>query len=120
MTDGMAVPQLQEEQPELMAAPVRERRRFTRRQALLAAVAAGVGVGAVRLVSPALSNLSRTTSVASGNDWASPLASESARVMQLLRRSTFGYTQAQLETALSDGFNKTVDRLVESGPAEPP
>jgi len=116
----MAVPQLQEEQPEPIAAPVRERRRMTRRQALLAAVAAGVGVGAVRLVSPALSNLSRATSVASGNDWASPLGSESARVMQLLRRATFGYTQAQLETSLSDGFSKTVDRLIETGPAEPP
>ena len=85
----------------------------------MAAVAAGVGVGAVRLVSPALSNLSRTTTVASGNDWASPLASESARVMQLLRRATFGYTPAQLESALTDGFSKTVDRLIETAPAEP-
>ena len=32
--------------------------------------------------------------------------SESARVMQLLRRTTFGYTPAQLESALSDGFRQ--------------
>ena len=65
-----------------------------------------------RLAAPA-------TSTKSG-DWTSPLGSESARVMQLLRRATFGYTPSQLETALSDGFGKTVDRLVESEPAEPP
>ena len=41
-------------------------------------------------------------------DWISPLKSESARVMQLLRRTSFGYTPAHLEAALSDGFNKTV------------
>ena len=96
---------------------------LTRRQALVAAVAATVGVGAVRLVSPTLSNLSRTGAAASsgsGTDWASPLASESARVMQLLRRATFGYTPAQLESALYDGFTKTVNRLVETRPAEPP
>lgn len=57
---------------------------------------------------------------ASGTDWISPLGSESARVMQLMRRTTFGYTQADLEAALKDGFNKTVDRLVESKPVEPP
>src|SRR5207248_4858323 len=45
---------------------------------------------------------------------------ESARVMHLLRRATFGYTPAQLESALSDGFTKTVDRLIETKPAEPP
>lgn len=53
-------------------------------------------------------------------DWISPLGSESARVMQLLRRTTFGYSPAQLESALSDGFTKTVDRLLETKPAEPP
>src|SRR6266571_834629 len=61
---------------------------LTRRQALVAAVAAALGVGAVRLVSPTLTNIS----TGSGMDWASPLGSESARIMQLLRRATFGYT----------------------------
>ena len=89
---------------------------LTRRQALVAAVAAGLGVGAVRLVTPTLTNIS----AGSGTDWASPLGSESARIMQLLRRATFGYTPAQLESALSAGFGKTVDRLIETKPAEPP
>src|ERR1700688_4931660 len=52
-------------------------------------------------------------------DWVSPLGSESARVMQRLRRTSFGYTSAHLEAALSDGFNKTVDRLIETNPVEP-
>jgi uncharacterized protein (DUF1800 family) len=58
--------------------------------------------------------------VGSGVGWVSPLASESARVMQLLRRATFGYTPAQLDAALSAGFSKTVDQLIESKPIEPP
>ncbi|HET7467993.1 MAG TPA: DUF1800 domain-containing protein [Candidatus Dormibacteraeota bacterium] len=96
-------------------------RQLTRRQALVAAVAAGLGVGAVRLLSPTLSNLSHTAVPGrSGTDWASPLGAESARVMQLLRRTTLGYTAAQLEAALSDGFARTLDRLVETKPAEPP
>jgi len=95
----------------------------TRRQALAAAVATGVGVGAARLLGGALDNLNHgttTASGASGTDWVSPLTSETARVMQLLRRAAFGYTPEQLEAALSDGFSRTVDRLVETPPAEPP
>src|SRR5216684_4558919 len=99
------------------APPVRKG--ITRRQALAAAVATGVGVGAVRLLGGTMQNLSHS-GAASGMDWVSPLGRESARVMQLLRRTSFGYTQAQLEAALSDGYSKTVDRLVETKPAEPP
>src|SRR5258706_391482 len=40
--------------------------------------------------------------------------------MQLLRRGTLGSTPAQLEAALSAGFSKTVDCLIETKPAEPP
>jgi uncharacterized protein (DUF1800 family) len=40
--------------------------------------------------------------------------------MHLLRRTTLGYSPEQLEAALSAGFDKTVDRLVESKPTEPP
>jgi uncharacterized protein (DUF1800 family) len=104
-------------------APDPPKRRFTRRQALAAAVATGVGVGAVRLLGGTLQNLnhaSTSAGAASGSDWASPLGAESARVMQLLRRTSLGYTGAQLEAALSDGFNRTVDRLIEAPPAEPP
>ena len=95
------------------------RRGLTRRQALLAAAAAGVGVGAVRLLGGSMQRLAKPK-VGSGTDWVSPLGSESARVMHLLRRTSFGYSPAQLEAAMSDGFNRTVDRLVETQPVEPP
>src|SRR5438094_763848 len=94
-------------------------RGITRRQALAAALATGVGVGAVRLLGGSMQQLA-TPLPGSATGWISPLKSESARVMHLLRRTAFGYSPAQLETALSDGFDKTVDRLIESKPAEPP
>jgi len=90
--------------------PPPARPRITRRQALAAAVATGIGVGAVRLLGGTIQNISRTSSP-TGKDWVSPLDRESAQVMHLLRRATFGYTQAQLDAALSDGYGKTVDRL---------
>src|SRR6202163_2006682 len=93
-------------------------RGITRRQALAAALATGVGVGAVRLLGGSMQSLAKPKT-GSALDWVSPLGSESARVMQLLRRTSFGYTSAHLEAALSDGFNKTVDRLIETSPAEP-
>jgi uncharacterized protein (DUF1800 family) len=106
--------------PETVASEnVRVRRGITRRQALAAAVATGVGVGAVRLLGGSMQSLAKPKT-GSGTDWVSPLGSESARVTQLLRRTTFGYTPAQLEAALSDGFGKTVDRLIEANPVEPP
>ena len=79
-------------------------------------------MGAVRLLGGALQNLNHATTAtsASSSDWVSPLGSESARVMQLLRRATLGYTPAQLDAALSDGFSRTVDRLLETPAAEPP
>jgi len=98
---------------------VQVRRGITRRQALAAAVATGVGVGAVRLLGGSMQNLARPKA-GTGTDWVSPLGAESARVMQLLRRTSFGYTSSQLEAALSAGFTKTVDRLVETHPVEPP
>src|SRR5581483_5679757 len=69
-----------------------------------------------------LANLQQAPAQAAvnGSDWNSPLGAESARVMQLLRRATLGHTSSQLEAALSAGFTKTVDRLVETPPAEPP
>src|SRR5438445_1101519 len=95
------------------------RKGITRRQALAAAVATGVGVGAVRLLGGAMQNITRSKS-ASGTDWVSPRGRESALVMQQLRRTSVGYTQAQLDSALSDGYNKTVDRLLNTPAAEPP
>src|SRR5438874_3358550 len=95
------------------------RRSLTRRQALAAALATGVGVGAVRLLGGSMQQLA-SPQAASGTGWISPLKSESARVMHLLRRTSFGYSPAQLEAAQSDGFDKTIDRLINSKPAEPP
>jgi uncharacterized protein (DUF1800 family) len=101
------------------SAAVPARRGVTRRQALAAAVATGISVGAVRMLGSSMQKLSQPQAV-SGTDWISPLGSESARVMHLLRRATLGYTDVQLESALSAGFNKTVDRLLETPPDEPP
>src|ERR1700674_5305500 len=105
-------PLTEESEPTHVPAQAR-RRAITRRQALGAAVATGVGVGAVRLLGGTLQNLTRagstTASAVSGTDWSSPLGSESARVMQLLRRTTLGYTAAQLDSALTDGFDRTVE-----------
>jgi uncharacterized protein (DUF1800 family) len=53
-------------------------------------------------------------------DWISPLAKDSAKVTHLLRRATFGATEAELDRALSEGFARTVDRLIESAFVEPP
>src|SRR5712691_12513987 len=101
------------------SADLQVRRGITRRQALATALAAGVGVGAVRLLGGSMQNLARPKT-GSATDWISPLGSESARVMHLLRRTSFGSTPAQLESALADGFNRTVDRLIETKPVEPP
>ncbi len=104
------------EETRLTKAP---RRGITRRQALGAAATAGVGVAVVRLLGGSMQRLA-TPAVSAVSGWSSPLGAESARVAQLLRRTTLGYTQAQFESALSEGFARTVDRLIETPPAEPP
>lgn len=53
-------------------------------------------------------------------DWVSPLATESAKIAQLLRRTTFSYTDIELDRALSEGYARTVDRLLDTPFAEPP
>ncbi len=53
-------------------------------------------------------------------DWVSPLPKESAKVTHLLRRATFGATEVELDRALSEGFARTVERLIESPFVEPP
>ena len=52
-------------------------------------------------------------------DWVSPLDQPDAQVAQLLRRATFGYTRAQYDAALKDGFRYTIDKLVETPAALP-
>jgi uncharacterized protein (DUF1800 family) len=103
-----------------LGAPRRAVRGVSRRAVLAAAIAGGAGVAAVRLLglngtAPALGQR-----VSGGTDWISPLGNENARVMQLLRRATFGAGPADLERALSDGYQKTVDRLLSSPAAKPP
>ncbi len=58
--------------------------------------------------------------IATGIDWISPLGTETAKIAHLLRRATFGASEAELDRAMSDGFAKTVDRLLETPIAEPP
>ena len=58
--------------------------------------------------------------VALGLDWISPLDDEKARIAHLLRRATFGATDAELDRAWSEGYARTVDRLIDTPPAEPP
>jgi len=95
----------------------------SRRTVLGAAAAGGAGIAALRvLVYPRVEQLLQSTrAAASGRgDWISPLGSDKARVAHLLRRTTFGATLDELEKAVSDGFSKTVDRLLETRPAPPP
>ncbi len=98
-----------------------------RRAVLLAAVAGGSGVALARLVGirrvvevdPPQNTVDAIKSK-TGLDWVSPLGDEAAQVAHLLRRTSFGYTATELASAVGDGYRKTVDRLIESPPAEPP
>lgn len=101
----------------------------TRRVVLGAAAVGGFAVAADRLLglgkvrpappeAPAAPSAGRAA--VAGLDWSSPLAQERARVAHLLRRTSLGYTAAELDAAASDGYARTVDRLLETPPAEPP
>jgi len=99
---------------------------LNRRTVLATAAAAGMGVAAARLIAlanePAFTPVPITGTLANkmGLDWVSPLGSESARVAHLLRRTTFGVTEAELAQAQSDGYAKTVDKLLETKFVDPP
>ncbi len=68
---------------------------------------------------PAISGITAPR-LAGDLDWVSPLATENAKITHLLRRATFGYTDAELDRAFSEGYARTVDRLIETPFAEPP
>jgi uncharacterized protein (DUF1800 family) len=99
---------------------------LTRRTVLAAAAAAGAGVATARLL--ALANeapfervpITGTQGNKTGLDWVAPLGNEAARVTHLLRRFTFGASSEELDRAQSDGYARTVDRLLDTKIAEPP
>ena len=98
-----------------------------RRAVLGAALAGGVGVAVARLVGlrrvvevDPPQNTAEAVKAQNGLDWVSPLGDEATRVAHLLRRTTFGYTTSELEAAVTDGFRRTLDRLIETPPADPP
>src|SRR5579871_4147815 len=112
-------------QPADRTAPAaRAPRGVSRRGVLGAAIAGGAGVAAIRLWGAgALERFApgaRTATTGGRPDWVSPLSGDRARTLQLLRRAAFGTTPQELENALSDGFSRTVDRLVETAPQLPP
>jgi uncharacterized protein (DUF1800 family) len=94
----------------------------SRRVVLGGAVAGGAAVAAIRLLglNPATVASAPAQSISGATDWASPLGKESAKVMQLLRRATFGAGSDDLERALADGYRRTVDRLLETPAVRPP
>jgi uncharacterized protein (DUF1800 family) len=110
------------DQPQERAAGTRPRLPVNRRTVLGAAAAGGAGIAAVRLlVYPRVEELLQGTPGLGGRqDWVSPLAAEKARVAHLLRRTTFGASLADFEKAATDGYARTVERLVETPPAQPP
>ena len=101
-------------------------RRLSRRTVVIGAGAAAGGLAVSRVlglhaIGPDPRSLLDPSSapVVNTKDWVSPLDQPAAQVGQLLRRATFGMTKAQYDTAVSDGFQKTLDRLIET-PASMP
>lgn len=97
---------------------------LTRRTVLASAAVGTAAMAAARLVhAPELeayrSYVSTVAGARRGLDWISPLGADAARVAHLLRRTTFGASASELETASADGFKRTVERLLETPPAEP-
>jgi uncharacterized protein (DUF1800 family) len=108
---------------EATAKPAKKARGLRRRHVLVGAGAAVGGLAITKALGlydlrPAPSQTQSPT--AAGVDWISPLDKPEAQVAHLLRRATFGATPAEYQQSIKDGFNKTVDRLVETKAAEPP
>src|SRR5205085_2902736 len=73
----------------------------------------------VGTLQPAISGIAMPR-LAGDLDWVSPLSTEAAKVAHLLRRTTFGYTDAEFDRAMSEGYARTLERLLETPFAEPP
>src|SRR2546422_6928041 len=116
----------EERTPKTAKRPRRAPRGIRRRHVLLGAGAAAGALAVTRVLGlhhlgdfPTLGSPAETAKPTS-LDWISPLERPEAQVGHLLRRATFGATPAEYELSVSDGFKKTVDRLLETFPAEPP
>src|SRR2546426_4494980 len=105
---------------------------LSRRQVLVGAGVAAGGLGVARLLGlhdlgqlglpgqPSAPAIPAASGVAgTGVGWVTPLAKLEAQIAHLLRRATFGYSRTEFEQSVKDGFKMTVDRLVETKPAEP-
>ena len=97
----------------------------SRRKVLGAAAGTAAAVAAGRLFGLGGDQAQELQRLLAGNQttsggWNSPLGSEKAKVAHLLRRSTFGASASELDRALSDGYDRTVDRLLETPAARPP
>lgn len=108
------------------AAPAAKRRSALRRRQVL--VGAGLAAGALgasrvlglhNLVPGLVGAAPLEGETIATKDWVSPLDQPDAKVGQLLRRTTFGATRAQYDAARADGFQRTVDRLIETPAALP-
>jgi uncharacterized protein (DUF1800 family) len=88
--------------------------KLSRRQVL--GIAAGGVVGAVgfRYLTLQLPGVSQKVASAGGaaGAWASPLTTSAGRAAHLLRRATFGYTAAELDSAASMSYPDLVDMIV--------
>ncbi len=95
--------------------------RVKRRAVLGAAAVGGAAVATARLLGfPDLGQYhAGVTAARAGFDWMSPLQSDVAKVAHLLRRAAFGASPAEIEASASDGYARTVDRLIETPPAIP-
>ena len=107
-------------------APAARRSGLRRRQVLVGAGLAAGALGATRVLGLNALGIPGLTSAAAlegetiaTKDWASPLDQSDAQVGQLLRRTTFGATRAQLDVARADGFRRTVDKLIETPAVTP-
>ncbi len=111
------------QQPQASSRPAR---RFHRRTVVVGAGAAAGGLALSRVLGLHVPGLDRlafgdptVAPVVNTKDWISPLDRPEAQIAQLLRRATFGMTNAQYDLAVSDGFKNTVDKLIETPAAMP-
>jgi uncharacterized protein (DUF1800 family) len=98
--------------------------RLSRRTVVIGAGAAAGGLAVSRILGlhtldplaldPLALAKGASAPIVNTKDWVSPLGKPEAQVAQLLRRATFGMTRAQYESAVSDGFKRTLDRLIET------